>query len=115
MHQFKSSASPYLCEITLDASRGFSVSDVSIFKSKVERGVAVYGYTPNVLLCSKGAYGKWESIGKFLVVLDTGKVSICGSGLTDSLFSLMQGINPNIQLKYFDESQKAKARAWLCT
>lgn len=115
MHQFKSSASPYLCEITLDADRGFGVNDVNIFESKVERGVAVYGYTPNVLLYSKGAYGKWEFIGKLLVVLDTGKVSICGSGLADSLFRLMQGINPNIQLKYFDKSQKAKARAWLLT
>jgi hypothetical protein len=115
MHHFKSSASPYLCEVTLDVSDGFGARDVKTFEGKAERGVAVFGYTPNVLLVAKSEYQKWESVGKLLLVLNTGKVAICDSGITDSLISLLRDINPSVQLKVFQKSQNSEARSWLLT
>jgi len=113
MHQFKSSASPYLCEITLDIGRIFGVRDVNRFESSVERGVAVYGHTPNVLVFARGTYNEWDSVCKLLPVLHTGKVAICGGGIANSQVELMNEINANIKLRFFDKSQKAKARTWL--
>ena len=113
MHQFKCSGSPYLCEITLDLDREFCASDLSSFKNKNERGVAVYGHTPNVLFLAKGQYQYWASIGDLLSILNAGKVALCGSEIAESTLEYLRRVNPNVQVVFCDEPQKTRARSWL--
>lgn len=115
MHQFKNSASPYVCEITLDVGCIFGAKDVKRFESSVERGVAVYGHTPNVLVLADDKYNEWESICNLLSVLHTGKVAVCSGFAASMNVEIMQDTNANILLKIFDKSQEAEARNWLIT
>ncbi len=115
MNKFKNSASPYLCEITLDSGCVFGTKDVTKFESSVERGVSVYGHTPNVLIFVYDEYNEWESICNLLSVLHTGKVAVCGGIIASMQVEMMHESNANIQLRTFDHSQEAEARTWLIT
>ena len=101
MHKFMNTASPYLCEITLDVERVFGSEDVERFESSVERGVAVFGHTPNLLILADGIHKEWESICNLLSALHTGKVAVCGGSLTNNQIEMMKESNVNILLKIF--------------
>ena len=113
MHQIKSSASPYLYEIKLDNEYKLTSQDVKKFNKEVAQGVAVYGYTPSILILSAHSYAHWESLSLLLKVMDTGKLAICSDDEIDTLIENLSALFSTVEIKIFPKSASKKAKAWI--
>ena len=113
MHQVKSAASPYLYEIKLNSEYQLTHRDVATFQKKVERGVAVYGYTPSILISTASSYSYWESLTLLLKTMDTGKLAICTDDKIDSIIDDLSALFLAIEIRIFAKSGVGKAKAWV--
>lgn len=113
MHKYKISASPYFCEITIDSGLAYTENDLRVFNSKHEQGVAVYGYSPNVLVVGKGVYDHWNTMSVLVNALDTGKLAICGTGFPKNFHEFLSRLNPAVEVLLFSADQAAEGRAWV--
>ena len=113
MHQIKSSASPYLYEIKIDCEYKLTPKDVATFQNKVQRGVAVYGYTPNILISAASSYSYWDSLQLLLNVMDTGKLAICNDSEIDNIVTDFTAAFTAIEIKRFAKSELKKAKEWV--
>ncbi|QKX17757.1 hypothetical protein [Microbulbifer sp. YPW1] len=113
MHKYKTSAFPYLCEIAIDPGLAYTKRDLRVFNSKNERGVAVYGHSPNVLIVSKESYDHWNTIRVLVGALDTGKLAICGSNFPKDFPEYLMSSNPAIKVRLLNYDQSAEGRKWL--
>ncbi len=113
MHKYAASASPYFCEITIDPSLVYIESDLNIFKAKNERGVAVYGHLPNVLVVANEPYGHWVTVGLLVSGLDTGKLALCGSNFPSDFLQHLECLNPSVKIRLLSLFDIEKGREWL--
>jgi len=113
MHQIKSSASPYLYEIKVDCEYKLTPKDVATFQNKVQRGVAVYGYTPNILISAASSYSYWDSLKLLLNVMDTGKLAICSDDEIDNIVSDLAAAFTGIKIKHFAKVEFKKVKEWI--
>ncbi|MBB1297007.1 MULTISPECIES: hypothetical protein [unclassified Pseudoalteromonas] len=113
MHQIKHSASPYLYKIVLDSKCKLSGADINKFKKTVSQGVAVYGFTPNIIIISNSHYAHWDSISVFAKVMDTGKLAICSN---DNLSGVIKNISTeftSINVKLFGKNDIKDCNEWI--
>ncbi|WP_156035157.1 hypothetical protein [Microbulbifer sp. HZ11] len=113
MHKYKTSASPYLCEIAIDPGMAYTKKDLSVFKGKNERGVAVYGHSPNVLVIAKERYDYWDTLHVLVSALDTGKLAVCGSNFPKDFSEYLMCSNPAVKVRLLSSDQSAEGRDWL--
>lgn len=113
MHKYKNSASPYLCEVDIDPGLSYTKADLSVFISKSERGVAVYGHTPNVLIVARGNYKYWDTLSMLVGALDTGKVAICGRNFPRGYSAYLQSSNSTVKVRLLGCSESAEGKEWL--
>ncbi|TEW47860.1 SpoIIAA family protein [Psychromonas algicola] len=113
MHQTKSSASPYLYEIKIDNGYKLTSQDVKEFIREVAQGVAVYGYTPSILMLSASSYEHWESLSLLLKVMDTGKLAICSDDEIDTVIENLSALFSAIEIKAFRKSASKEAKEWI--
>jgi len=113
MHQIKSSASPYLYEIKIDNGYKLTSQDVKKFNKEVAQGIAVYGYTPSILITSTSSYAHWESISLLLKVMDTGKLAICSDDEINIVIENLSALFSAIKIKGFTKSASREAREWV--
>ena len=113
MHQIKHSASPYFYKIVLDSEFKLSDADINKFKKTVSRGVAVYGFTPNIIIISNSHYTHWGSISLLAKVMDTGKLAICSN---DNLSGVIKNISTefaSINVKLFGKNDIKDCNEWI--
>ncbi|MCQ3827858.1 hypothetical protein HXX02_00210 [Microbulbifer elongatus] len=113
MHKYKTSASPYVCEIAIDPSLVYTKRDLRVFKCKNEHGVAVYGHSPNVLIVSKESYSHWNTVRILVGALDTGKLAICGSNFPKDFAEYLESSNPAVKVRLLSHDQSAEGWEWL--
>lgn len=113
MHKYNISATPYFCEITIDPSLAYAEKDLSVFKSKIEQGVAVYGYSPNVLVVEKGTYDHWNTLCVLVSALNKGKLAICGTSFPRNFLEVLRSSNPAVEVRLYGAGQGAEGREWV--
>ena len=113
MHQIKHTASPYLYKIVLDRECKLSGADINKFKETVSQGVAVYGFTPNIIIISNAHYTYWDSIPLFIKAMNTGKLAICSN---DNLSRVIKNISTefaSINVKQFSINNIIDCNKWV--
>lgn len=113
MHKYKTLASPYLCEIAIDPDFAYTKTDLGVFTSKNERGVAVYGYSPNVLVVAKENYEHWSTLHMLVSALDTGKLAVCGNNFPKGFSERLESLNSAVKVRLLSTGQSAEGREWL--
>lgn len=112
MHRMKGSASPYIFRIELDSCIPFLDSDLKKFKASTNQGVAVYGYTPNIMILCFQTYEHWDSLDNLLSSMVTGKLGICSDQDICSFLSKVEVSHPRITVQKF--SAESECKRWLC-
>ena len=113
MHQIKYLASPYLYKIVLDSEFKLSGADISKFNKTVSQGVAVYGFTPNIIIISNTHYAYWDSISLYAKAMSTGKLAICSN---DNLSGVIKSISiefASINVKLFGKNNIIECNKWV--
>ena len=113
MHQIKHSASPYLYKIVLDSEYKLSNADIKKFKKTVIQGIAVYGFTPNIIIISNSHYAYWDSISLFAKAMDTGKLAICSNDNLDDVIKNISTEFAPINLKQFGKDNIIDCNKWV--
>lgn len=98
MHEYKAYASPYLCEVIIDSTMAFTKTHLKQFQGAIERGVAVYGHSPDILLIAKKNYSHWETLGFLVAALDVGRVVICGINIPKDYRDYLRKHNSNVEV-----------------
>lgn len=112
MHQITHSASPYLYKIVIDNNYKLTGADINKFKKVVSQGIAVYGFTPNIIIVSNKPYSYWGSIALFAEVMDTGKLALCSN---DDLQEIVNNISSEfaaIKIKLFGNKDIKYCKEW---
>ena len=113
MHQIKHSASPYLYKIVLDSEYKLSDANINKFKKTVNQGVAVYGFTPNIIIISNSHYTYWDSISLFAKAMDTGKLAICSNDNLDDVIKNISTEFAPINVKQFGKNNIIDCNKWV--
>ncbi|WP_418609193.1 hypothetical protein ACNSN2_15615 [Pseudoalteromonas sp. US3C1013] len=113
MHQIKHSASPYLYKIVLDSKYKLSDADINKFKKTVNQGVAVYGFTPNIIIISNSHYAYWSSISLFAKAMDTRKLAICSNDNLDGVIKKISTEFASINVKQFGKYNIIDCNKWV--
>ncbi|MCP4326667.1 MAG: hypothetical protein GY787_33540 [Alteromonadales bacterium] len=114
MHQINhSAASPYVYKIVLDSEYKLSGADINKFRKTVSQGVAVYGFTPDIIIVSNSPYAYWDSISLFAEAMNTGKLAICSN---DNLSGVIKNISnefASINIKLFCNNDIDECNKWV--
>ncbi|MBB3166826.1 hypothetical protein [Simiduia aestuariiviva] len=113
MHRTKCSASPYIYYIELDSEIPILESDIESFVQDIKQGVAVYGYTPNIMISTDEPYDYWDSVKNLFLKMDTGKLGICTDQEVSGLVSNLLPLNSNVSIKSYGYSEKDECDNWL--
>ena len=113
MHQTSHTAEPYLYRVNIDTSLPISKSEVADFQKVTKQGVAIFGFTPNILVTVLASYEYWQTLRSLVSAMDTGKLAICTNDKLDQLYIELCKDFPEIEICIFTTNVYENAINWI--
>lgn len=115
MHRTSNSAEPYLYQVSIDCTLAISKSDLDRFVKATNQGVAVFGFTPNILVTSENDYVHWQTLENLVSVMDTGKLAICTDENIEGIYRQFCTNFPAVEISVFSIADMDCCKQWVTT